>query len=188
MIILVLLGTYVGPYLFVYGRTATWTLPRIDDRDAKAFGKVDVGVDQVAHLAKTEDVNGAQRATYSITLSVLHRKFLDWIGFPIVLEVKDVSFSATGVYQGRVVMECNHFETALDQPPGVTPWYLYQPAVEKNDNNTLTITCAGDATAIDLASLPQNISFNWSTEVTLVGDRNEETRSWSNSQTLEIRP
>jgi hypothetical protein len=35
LIILLLILMYVGPYAFVYARTATWTFPRIDERDLR---------------------------------------------------------------------------------------------------------------------------------------------------------
>ena len=187
LILLTLALTYVGPYAFVFARSATWTFPRIDARDTSAFDGVEVFADQVAELERTEDVSGAQRATYSITVNLMHRKFLDWIGFPLVLEVDDFTFSATGVYQGRVVMACHYFDKAFDKPTGVEPWYIYQPLVDKNDNSTVEVGCTGDASAINPASLPVSISLNWSAEATLVGDRNEKHRSWTSSQTVEVR-
>ena len=187
LILLTLALTYVGPYAFVYARTATWTFPRIDERDADAFDGVEVLVAQAAELERIESVSGAQRATYSVNVNLMHRKFLDWIGFPLVLEVNDFTFSATGVYQGSVVMACSQFDKAFDKPTGVEPWYIYQPLVDKNDNTTVEVGCTGDASAINLASLPVSISFNWSVEATLVGDRNEKVRSWTGSQTVEVR-
>lgn len=143
-----------------------------------------VSVDEEAQLKKIENVGGAQRASYSVTVNLMHRKFLDWIGFPLVLEVNDFTFTASGVYAGSVVMTCNFFDNAFDKPTGREPWYIYQPLVDKNDNSTVEATCAGDASAIP--SLPQTITLDWSVETMLVGDRNEKQKSWTISQTLEV--
>jgi hypothetical protein len=43
-IIVILILAYVGPYAFVYGRTATWTFPRIDERDFKAIDGIESSV------------------------------------------------------------------------------------------------------------------------------------------------
>jgi hypothetical protein len=187
LILLTLAFTYVGPYAFVYARSATWTFPRIDERDVDAFENVDVFVDGAAQLMKVEDVSGAQRATYSVSVNLFHRKFLDWMGFPLVLEVNDFAFSATGVYLGSVVMRCDRFVKAFDKPTGSEPWYIYQPLVDRNDNSTVEAACTGDAASLNLASLPQSITLNWSVETTLVGDRNEQDRSWTLSQQVEVR-
>ena len=189
LIIILLILMYMGPYAFVYGRTATWTFPRIDQRDFDAFEGLEPSVSQVAHLTNIQSVGGgAQEATYLLKVGVLDRKFLDWIGFPLVLEVNDFNFTGAGISQGKIVFECNHFETAFPKPTGSEPWYIYQPLVDKYDNHTLDVSCRGDASAIDAtAQTMMPIMLNWSINATLVGDRNDKVRSWTNSQITEIR-
>jgi hypothetical protein len=105
-----------------------------------------------------------------------------------VLEVNDFNFTAAGISQGKIILECSHFETAFPRPTGSEPWYVYQPLVDKYDDYTLDVSCRGDASAIDPAA--QNtmpITLNWSINTTLVGDRHEKVRSWTNSQSTEIR-
>jgi hypothetical protein len=186
-IVVILILIYIGPFIFVFARTETWTFPRIDERDAGAFDKVEPSVSQVVNLEKIQSVGGGQEANYSLSAGVLHRKFLDWIGFPLVLEVNDFNFKASGIYQGRILFECQHFETAFPRPTGSEPWYIYQPLVERNDNTTLKVSCYGDATAIDSASLTGPITVDWTMSANFVGDRNERERSWSNSESVEIR-
>jgi hypothetical protein len=186
-IIVILILIYIGPFVFVFARTETWTFPRIDERDAGAFDKVEPSVSQVVNLEKIQSVSGGQEANYSLSAGVLHRKFLDWIGFPLVLEVNDFNFKASGIYQGKILFECQHFETAFPRPTGSEPWYIYQPLVDRNDNTTLKVSCYGDATAIDPASLAGPITLDWSMSANFVGDRNERERSWNNSESVEIR-
>jgi len=117
----------------------------------------------------------------------LHRKFLDWIGFPLVLEVNNFTFKGTGIYQNKIIFECNHFETALPKPTGREPWYIYQPLVEKNDNTYLNISCNGDSSAINIANAVGSINFVWSMSAALIGDRNDEVRSWNGSQQIQVK-
>jgi hypothetical protein len=187
IIIPLLILLYIGPFIFVYARTATWTFPRIDERDAGAFDKVEPSVSQVAKLEKIENVGEAQEASYSLEAGVLHRKFLDWIGFPLVLEVNDFNFKASGIYQGQIIFHCRGFETAFPKPTGSEPWYIYQPLVDKNDNTTLNVSCHSDAGSIDPASFAAPITLDWSMSANLVGDRNEREVSWSNSQSVQIQ-
>ena len=188
LIIILLILMYIGPYAFVYGRTATWTFPRIDQRDFEAFEGVESSVSRVASLTNIKSISEAQEATYLLKAGVLDRKFLDWIGFPLVLEVNNFNFTASGISQGKVILECSHFEPAFPKPTGSEPWYIYQPLVDKYDNYTLDIPCRGDASAIDLATTQTiPITLNWSINATLVGDRNDQVRSWTNSQSMEIR-
>ncbi len=63
VIIILLILMYIGPYAFVYGRTATWTFPRIDERDFDAFDGVEASVSRVANLTSIKSVGGAQEAT-----------------------------------------------------------------------------------------------------------------------------
>jgi hypothetical protein len=187
LITLILLLAYIGPYAFVYGRTATWTFPRIDERDFKAIENVESSVSRVVNLTNIESVSGAQEATYLVKVGVLHRKFLDWIGFPLVLEVNNFTFKASGIYQDKIILACRHFEAAFPKPTGSEPWYIYQPLVDKNNNSYLDVSCHGDASAIELIGLSRPMTLNWSISATLVGDRNEQVRSWNNSQSVEIR-
>ena len=62
-IIVILILIYTGPFIFVYARTATWTFPRIDERDAGAFDTVEPSVSQVVNLEKIENVGEAQEFT-----------------------------------------------------------------------------------------------------------------------------
>ena len=188
VIIILLILMYIGPYAFVYARTATWTLPRIDQRDFDAFEGLEPSVSRVANLTSVKSVEGAQEATYLLKVGVLDRKFLDWIGFPLVLEINDFNFTGAGISQGKIIFGCSHFETAFPKPTGSEPWYIYQPLVDKYDDYTLDVSCKGDASAIDPTT--QNmipITLNWSLNTTLVGDRNDKVRSWTNSQSTEIR-
>jgi hypothetical protein len=187
VIIILLILMYIGPYAFVYGRTATWTFPRIDERDFDAFEGVEASVSRVANLTSIKSVGGAQEAIYLVNVGALDRKFLDWIGFPLVLEVNDFNFTAAGVSQGKVIFECSHFVTAFPRPTGFEPWYIYQPLVDKYDDHTLDVSCRGDASAIDPAAQTMPIMLNYSISTTLVGDRNDKVRSWTNSQSTEIR-
>jgi hypothetical protein len=179
---------YIGPYAFVYGRTATWTFPRIDERDFDAFEGVEPSVSRVANLTSVKSVGGAQEATYSLNVGILDRKFLDWIGFPLVLEVNNFNFTASGISQGKIILECSHFEPAFLKPTGSEPWYIYQPLVDKYDDYNLDISCRGDASAIDpTAQTMMPITLNWLINTTLVGNRNDKVRSRTNSQSTEIR-
>jgi hypothetical protein len=187
VIIILLILMYIGPYAFVYGRTATWTFPRIDQRDFDAFEGVEPSVSRVANLTNIKSISEAQEATYLLKAGVLDRKFLDWIGFPLVLEVNDFNFTASGISQGKVILECSHFEPAFPKPTGSEPWYIYQPLVDKYDDYALDISCRGDASAIDPAAQTTPITLNWSINATFIGDRNDKVRSWNNSQSMEIR-
>jgi len=186
-IVVILILIYVGPFIFVYARTATWTFPRIDERDAGAFDTVEPSVSQVVNLEKIENVGEAQEVSYSLESGVLHRKFLDWIGFPLVLEVNDFNFKATGIYQGNIIFHCRHFETAFPRPTGTEPWYIYQPLVDRNDNTTVNVSCHSDVGSINPASFTTPITLDWSMSANFVGDRNERELSWSDSQSIEIR-
>jgi hypothetical protein len=117
----------------------------------------------------------------------LHRKFPDSIGFPLVLEVNDFNFKATGIYQGKAIFHCKHFETAFPKPTGSEPWYIYQPLVDRDDNATVKVSCHSDAGSINPASLTTPITLDWSMSANFVADRNERERSWSDSQSIEIR-
>ena len=182
----ILILVYVGPYAFIYGRTMTWTFPKIDVQDVGAFGSIEPSVGQTAKLIKVENVGGVHEASYSLTAGLLHRKFIDWVGFPLVLEVNDFQFKALGIYNNKVIFECKHHETAFPKPTGNEPWNIYQPLVNKNDNTTLATSCYGDASVIDGTNLPIPVTMNWTMSATLVGDRNEKERNWTSIQPIEI--
>jgi hypothetical protein len=186
ILILILLLVFIGPYVFVYSRTATWTFPRIDDRDFKAIESLEPLVKSQIEFINVQNVKGVQEATYLVNAGILHRKFLDWIGFPLVVEVNNFTFKGIGTYQNKLVFVCNHFETAFPKPTGKEPWYLYQPLVDKNDNTFLKILCYGDASAINTTNILDGFNLVWSMSATFIGDRNDKTRIWNSSQLVQV--
>jgi len=102
------------------------------------------------------------------------------------LEVNNFTFKGSAIYQNKIVFQCNHFETAFPKPTGKEPWFIYQPLVDKNDNTTIDIACSGDAATISPANVA-NVNFIWSMSANLVGDRNEQLRSWNGSQLLQVK-
>lgn len=188
LLIIILVLIYAGPYIFVFGRTATWTLPRIDERDFKAIEAVESSINQEANLTNVQKMSGREEATYSVNVTVLHRKFLDWIGFPLVLEVNNFNFKAVGFYKEKTAFVCSHFESALPKPTGTEPWYIYQQLVDKNDNSSVNVSCYGDASFTNaITNIPESVTFTWSMSATLVGDRNEEVRAWNGTQSLQVK-
>lgn len=185
LIILFLILLYLGPYIFVYGRTATWTFPRIDERDIKAFNEIEPHVNPVANLTKVYAVADGSEANYSLNTGLLNRKFLDWIGFPLVLDVSNYTLKASGVYQGKVIFHCNHLEADFPKPGPSQPWYIYQSLVDKYDNTTLNVPCYGDASLIK-DNIPTALLVNWTMSGKLIGDRNDRIRTWTDSQIVEI--
>ena len=185
IIIVILILVYIGPYAFVYGRTATWTFPRIDERDFKAIEGIKFSLRQEVNLTNTTEAGAAKENGYSLNVGILHRKFLDWIGFPLVLEVNNFTFKAAGVYQDKILFECSNFETAFPKPTGSEPWYIYQPLVDKYDNTYLDVSCAGEASLINATNIVP-VTLIWTMSATFVGDRNEEVRSWNGNQTVQV--
>ena len=116
ILLVILILVYLGPYIFVYGRTATWTFPKIDDRDNKAFNEIEPHISPVVNLTKVYAVADGSEANYSLNTGLDNRKFLDWIGFPLVLDVSNYNLKASGVYQGKVIFHCDHLEADFPKP------------------------------------------------------------------------
>ena len=185
LLLVILILVYLGPYIFVYGRTATWTFPRIDERDNKAFDEIEPHMSPVANLTKVYAVADGTEANYSLNTGLDNRKFLDWIGFPLVLDVSNYTLKASGVYQGKVIFHCNFLEADFPKPGPSQPWYLYQALVDKYDNTTMNVPCYGDASVIK-DSIPKALLLNWSMSGRLIGDRNDQIRTWNDQQIVEI--
>jgi len=185
LLLLILILVYIGPYIFVYGRTATWTFPRIDDRDNKAFNEIEPHISPAANLTKVYAVADGNEANYSLNTGLDNRKFLDWIGFPLVLDVSNYTLKAVGVYQGKVIFHCNHLEADFPKPAPSQPWYIYQSLVDKYDNTTMNVPCYGDASLIK-DNIPKALLLNWTMSGRLIGDRNDQIRTWTDQQIVKI--
>jgi hypothetical protein len=185
LLLAVLILVYLGPYIFVYGRTATWTFPKIDDRDNKAFNEIEPHISPVVNLTKVYAVADGSEANYSLNTGLDNRKFLDWIGFPLVLDVSNYTLKASGVYQGKVIFHCDHLEADFPKPGPSQPWYIYQSLVDKYDNTTLNVPCYGDASLIK-DNIPKALLLNWTMSGKLIGDKNDRIRTWTDNQIVEI--
>jgi hypothetical protein len=139
----------------------------------------------VANLTKVYAVADGSEANYSLNAGILNRKFLDWIGFPLVLDVSNYTLKASGVYQGKVIFHCNHMEADFPKPGPSQPWYIYQSLVDKYDNTTLNVPCYGDSSLIK-DNIPTALLVNWTMSGKLIGDRNDRSRTWTDSQIVEI--
>jgi hypothetical protein len=185
LLLVILILVYLGPYIFVYGRTATWTFPKIDDRDNKAFNEIEPHVNPVVNLTKVYAVADGNEANYSLNTGLDNRKFLDWIGFPLVLDVSNYTLKASGVYQGKVIFHCDHLQADFPKPGPSQPWYIYQSLVDKYDNTTTNVPCYGDASLIK-DSIPKAVLLNWTMSGKLIGDRNDKIRTWTDNKIVEI--
>ena len=185
ILLVILILVYLGPYIFVYGRTATWTFPKIDDRDNKAFNEIEPHISPVVNLTKVYAVAVGSEANYSLNTGLDNRKFLDWIGFPLVLDVSNYTLKASGVYQGKVIFHCDHLEADFPKPGPSQPWYIYQSLVDKYDNTTMNVPCYGDASLIK-DNIPKAVLLNWTMSGKLIGDRNDKIRTWTDNKIVEI--
>ena len=185
ILLVILILVYLGPYIFVYGRTATWTFPKIDDRDNKAFNEIEPHISPVVNLTKVYAVADGSEANYSLNTGLDNRKFLDWIGFPLVLDVSNYNLKASGVYQGKVIFHCDHLEADFPKPGPSQPWYIYQSLVDKYDNTTMNVPCYGDASLIK-DNIPKAVLLNWTMSGNLIGDRNDKIRTWTDNKIVEI--
>jgi len=185
ILLVILILVYLGPYIFVYGRTATWTFPKIDDRDNKAFNEIEPHISPVVNLTKVYAVADGSEANYSLNTGLDNRKFLDWIGFPLVLDVSNYNLKASGVYQGKVIFHCDHLEADFPKPGPSQPWYIYQSLVDKYDNTTMNVPCYGDASLIK-DNIPKAVLLNWTMSGKLIGDRNDKIRTWTDNKIVEI--
>jgi hypothetical protein len=185
LLLVILILLYLGPYIFVYGRTATWTFPRIDERDNKAFNEIEPHISPVVNLTKVYTVADGSGANYSLNTGLDNRKFLDWIGFPLVLDVSNYTLKASGVYQGKVIFNCNFLEADFPKPGPSQPWYIYQALVDKYDNTTMNVPCYGDASLIK-DGIPKAALLNWTMSGKLIGDRNDKIRTWTDNKIVEI--
>jgi hypothetical protein len=184
IVLLALLITYAGPYLFVYGRTATWTFPRVDAQDIRAIDALEAYIDRnVTVLGIGPRGTGSQtwsEAVYSLRVGLEGRVFNDWIDFPTLLAVSDLRFQGTGIRNGEILFQCDLFEVELFQPTGFEPWPLYQQLLAENDNSSLTATCSGvGSPTVEPAMFPLSISFDWTMSALIRGDRNERLREWA---------
>jgi hypothetical protein len=184
IVLLALLIAYVGPYLYVYGRTATWTFPRVDARDIQAIDALEAYVDtDVTVLSIGTRQTGSQtwsEAVYSIRVGVEGRVFNDWIDFPTLLEVSDLRFAGTGIRNGEILFQCDVFAVGLFQPTGFEPWPLYQQLLAENNKSYLTATCSGvGSPTVEPEMFPLSISFDWTMSAIVRGDRNERLREWA---------
>jgi hypothetical protein len=130
-------------------------------------------------------VADGSEANYSLNTGLDNRKFLDWIGFPLVLDVSNYTLKAAGVYQGKVIFHCNHMEADFPKPAPSQPWYIYQHLVDKYDNTTMNVPCYGDASLIK-DNIPKAVLLNWTMSGKLIGDRNDKIRTWTDNKILEI--
>lgn len=185
LLLVILILVYLGPYIFVYGRTATWTFPRIDERDNKAFNEIEPHISPVVNLTKVYAVADGSGANYSLNTGLDNRKFLDWIGFPLVLDVSNYTLKASGVYQGKVIFNCNFLEADFPKPGPSQPWYIYQALVDKYDNTTMNVPCYGDASLIK-DGIPKAALLNWTMAGKLIGDRNDKIRTWTDNKIVDI--
>jgi hypothetical protein len=85
--------------IYLHWQNGYLDIPRIDERDNKAFNELNlIGLwltPQKYAVADGSEIN------YSLNTGLHNRKFLDWIGFPLVLDVSNYTSKHQEFIRGK---------------------------------------------------------------------------------------
>ncbi len=198
---LVLVPVYLGPYMYVYGRTQSNVFPTVEQLDGQAMDKlvirVNTGVVEVVEKNNARAVNGQPvtwtDVTYTISFGVLNRIFRTYINFPALLSVSKLTFQAAGIFNGTTIFSCSHYVDALIAPTGFEVLAVFGSILRAGNNTIMTAFCHGPGSpAFDLSKLSQGymgvvpITLNWVLDATLKGEKVEAAREWTGTQSENL--
>ncbi len=201
MVLLVLLPTYLGPYLYVYGRTQSNVFPTVEQGDKNALDRLLIRVDnrviEVIERGNTGIVSGQpvtwSDVTYAVSFGVFNRIFKTYINFPALVGVSKLSFQATGVFNGTTMFVCSHYIDSLIAPTGFEVIAVFGSILSAGNNTIATAFCHGPGSPLlNLAQLSQKymsvvpITLSWVLDATVKGEKVEATREWTGTQSENL--
>ncbi len=202
MVALILGLIYLGPYVYTYWRAQYWVFPRAIEIDNRAFNDLHVFVGIVVTAQPSQSfgyLTGNSSWTvgvYAVDFAFLHRIFLNYRNVQVLLDLTKVSFSAQGVFNGTVILQCNAYQDRLPTTSAAEFLPMYRSVLLANNNTALTSQCVGPGPPlVDFAKLSQPyqgvlpITLNWSISATVAGEKITTTHVWAGiSQATIVSP
>ncbi len=191
IVALILLLTYVGPYVYTYWRAEYSVFPTAVVLDNNAINNLQVYVGNVVTekpARNFEYVTGNSSwtaAIYSVPYGILNRIFLNYRNVQVLLDITKLRFSAQGVFNGTVILQCDSYQDRLAIPTGAEFLPIYKSILFANNNTVATSLCIGPGPPlVDFAKLSAPyqgvlpITLNWSISATVTGEEITTPQTW----------
>jgi hypothetical protein len=177
VLVSIIMGIYLFPVSFVFWRVATWQFPYQHAIDQKAFQQMKVVLqnDPVLTSVHTEG-ESAGEAHYQFSVRLGPRPYKDYIKATKALDAGPVLVTGRLMREGEIIAICREQVDMLETPNNILVPAKYIPALRRMEYTDVTVECAGPATLAGTSEAPMEVA--WTAHVTLIGDREQEQRSY----------
>jgi hypothetical protein len=184
VVVAVLLPFYFLPVSFVFWRAHTWQFPTQRAIDTATFEGVQLVVwSQPAAVTGGGGAAGGgaagsaiDEAAYEFTLRFGPRPYKDYIKATKALDAGPVAVTGRLVRDGHTVAWCAAYVTVIETPNNITDPQQYFPALKRMEYTDIPVRCYGPKEAAAATGGP--LGVQWVANVTLVGDREQESREF----------
>ena len=179
--VIAIASALVGPYAYaaVQARTLQW--PKQHAIDSKLFARSDL-LTASDHAAVR--VTGAE-ARYELTMQLGSRSYKNWVNRTRMLDVRDIEITGRLLRDGTPIAWCTAHVSELPRinEAAFVPDFL--ELVRTHDVAKIPVSCMGSSAGLRSDSL-ERVTFDWSANATLIGDRESAQRTFAGSRPLRV--
>ncbi len=161
-----LLAVWVAPYAFAFAQAGLWQFGTQARLERAAFQTVRLQAGSTAALAVTGD-----QARYSLDLVFGPREYVTYSHAHKVIGAEDVSVSGSLMQAGNRVALCSGAARSLPGLAKVRDPERYFGALERINHITIPVSCTGSTAAADGIDPASPLTFEYTADMTLTGER-----------------
>lgn len=125
---------------------------------------------------------GVEEDTYEFSMRFGPRPYQDYINATKALDAGPIVLEGRIIRDGRTAAWCSAHVDQIETPNNITDPQKYFPELRRMEYTAIPVRCVGPRA--DDAAAAGPLRVEWVAKVTLVGDREEETREFRSDSTV----
>ncbi|HTF54261.1 MAG TPA: hypothetical protein VK735_43020 [Pseudonocardia sp.] len=167
---------WLTPYAFAFAQAGLWQFSTQARLERAAYDAIKLQVGPSA----TKAVAGDQ-ARYALDLKIGPREYVTYSHSHKAIGAEDVSISGQLMHQGSPIAWCSGAVGSLRGLASVRDPEKYFPALERINHTTIPVTCAGSAETANEISADEPVTFVYTAQMRLTGERTTAQREFGGS-------
>lgn len=172
------------PTGFAFWRATTWQFPTDESIDQATFNRPGLMAMKDGPSLQAVDPD----ARYQFTLRFGPRGFNNYFRQARDLDAAPVRVTGTLSHDGRIIAWCSTYVERLESANLITAPQQFWPVFRRTQFTDIPVQCMGPASAAADLGADGEVTVQWSAQMTLIGDRERQTREFFGRDPTQLSP